>query len=139
MAGFEKLARKTKNRKFRSDIQVYDLLMDRKSRVKYTEDRDYIFTHCDDRFGLLQDGRMRPIADMRGTFKTAMSNLKLDKDEKGKSRVPYQWRHLHAQLSRQAGKSLDDIAEDIGNRITTTERYYVGRGQGTRKGRPIKI
>ena len=113
--------------------------MDRKSRVKHADPRDYIFTHFDDRFGLLPDGRMRPIADMRGTFKTAMTNLKLYKDEKGKNRVPYQWRHLHAQLSRQAGKSLDDIAEDIGNRITTTERYYVGRGQGTRSGRPIKI
>lgn len=139
VAGFEKLARKTKDRKFRCDLQVYDLLMDRKSRVKHADLRDYIFTHFDDRFGLLPDGRMRPIADMRGTFKTAMTNLKLYKDEKGKNRVPYQWRHLHAQLSRQAGKSLDDIAEDIGNRITTTERYYVGRGQGTRKGRPIKI
>ena len=113
--------------------------MNRKSRVKYTEDRDCIFTHFDDRFALLPDGRMRPIADIRRTFKTALSNLKLDKDEKGKNRVPYQWRHLHAQLSRQAGKSIDDIPEDIGNRITTTERYYVGRGQGTRKGRPIKI
>ena len=139
VAGYEKTARKTKDRKFRCDIQVYDLLMDRKSRAKYTGDKDYIFAHFDDRFGLLPDGRMRPIADMRGTFKTAMTNLKLYKDDKGKNRVPYQWRHLHAQLSRQAGKSLDDIAEDIGNRVTTTERYYVGRGQGTRKGKPIKI
>ena len=63
---------------------------------------------------------MRPIGDMRGTFKTAVSNLKLDKDAKEKNRLPYQWRHLHAQLSRQAGKSLEDIEEGIGNRITTT-------------------
>jgi len=139
VAGFEKLARKTKDRKFRADFQVYDLLMDRRSRVHHTNPRDYIFTHFDDRFGRLDDGRIKPIGSFRGTFKTALKNLKLDKDPKGKNRVPYQWRHLHAQLSRQAGKSLDDIAEDIGNKITTTERYYVGRGQGTRKGKPIKI
>ena len=84
--------------------------MDRKNRVNNTDDRNYIFTHFDDRFGLLPNGRMRAISDMRGTFKTAMSNHKLDKDEKGMSRVPYQWRHLHAQLSRQAGKSLDYTA-----------------------------
>lgn len=139
-AAREKLARKTgEGRKFRAHEQVWNLIQDRKSRVRNTQDEDYIFTHFDDRFGRLEDGRAKPVNSFRGTFEKALEAVGLLYDEDGKKHVPYQWRHLHAVLSREQGKALDDIAEDIGNLTTTTERYYVGRGKGLRKGQPIKI
>lgn len=140
VAAREKKARKTGERLFRAHEQVYELLMERKTRVgRYTEDTDYIFTHFDERFGVLENGRIRPINSFRTQFNNVMETLELLHDENGKKRVVYEFRHLHSLLSREQGKSIDDIAEDIGNLTTTTERYYLGRGQGLRKGEPIKI
>lgn len=139
VAAREKLARKTGKRVFRAHIQVYELLMNRKDSSANTAPSDYIFSHYDDRFGTMEDGRYKPIARMRNTFRKALDNLGFLYTEDDVRLTPYQGRHTHALLSRELGKPLDDIAEDIGNLTTTTERFYVGRGQGTRKGSTIKI
>ena len=139
VAAREKLARKTGKRIFRADIQVYDMLMERKARSKHQKSNDYIFCHFDDRFGKLEDGRLKPIARMKTSFQKALDHLGYLYTEEDIKMTPYQGRHTHALLARAQGKPLDDIAEDIGNLTTTTERFYVGRGQGTRKGKPIKI
>jgi len=139
VAAREKLARKTGKRAFRSDIQVYDLLMERKDKVTTNKDDDYVFGHYDDRFGTLENGKRKPIARMRMTFRKALDSLGFLYTDDDIRMTPYQGRHTHALLSRNTGKPLDDIAEDLGNLTTTTERFYVGRGQGSRKGRPIKI
>ena len=57
--------------------------------------------------------------------------------EDGKKRTPYILRHTHAHLMRQAGKPIDDIADDIGNLTTTAQRFYIGKNTGERKGLPI--
>jgi len=139
VAARDKGARKTGKRAFRAHMQVYDMLMERKQYLKNTEADDYIFSHYNDRWGLLPDGRLKPIARMRHTFRKALDNLGFLYTDDDIRMTPYQGRHTHALLSREQGKPLDDIAEDIGNLTTTTERFYVGRGQGTRKGRPIQI
>ena len=139
-AARDKGAKKTgSGRIFRADIQVWDLLEKRKSWVKDTKETDYVFCHYDNRFGIADDGSTLPIKSMRGTFKTALDNLGLLYTDEDVKLTPYIGRHTHALLARELGKPLDDIAEDIGNLTTTTERFYVGRGQGLRKGKPIRI
>ena len=139
VAARDKLARKTGKRIFRAHIQVYDMLMSRKAKADHRNETDYVFCHFDKRFGTMPDGRMKPIGRMRVTFRKALDKLGFLYTEDDIRMTPYQGRHTHALLARELGKPLDDIAEDIGNLTTTTERFYVGRGQGTRKGTPFKI
>ena len=60
-------------------------------------------------------------------------------DSKGNKRTLYIARHTNAQLSRNAGKPIDDIADDIGNLVTTAQRFYIGQNTGERKGLPLDI
>ena len=111
----------------------------RKARASQTKPSDYIFCHFDRRFNYNQEPFIVPIKSMRGTFTKALDRLGMLYTEDDIKLTPYQGRHSHALLARELGKPLDDIAEDIGNLTQTTERFYVGRGQGTRKGKPIRI
>jgi integrase len=139
VAAREKLARKTGQRMFRADMQVWEMLQKRKMKATQKTATDYIFCHFDRRFNYNNEPYVLPIKSMRGTFTKALDNLGMLYTEEDIKLTPYQGRHSHALLARELGKPLDDIAEDIGNLTQTTERFYVGRGQGTRKGKPIRI
>ena len=60
-------------------------------------------------------------------------------DNKGNKRFMYIGRHTNAHISRQAGKLLDDIADDIGDLVSTAERQYIVTKKGNRKGLPLDI
>ncbi len=133
----EKGARKTRNpRTFKISDRVAALLDDRRTRVHYPADEDYIFAHPKTA-NLRWSGRN--IAEVRNTFEKALDACGLLYDEDGKKRTPYIGRHTHAHLARQRGKPLDDIAADIGNLPTTAERFYIRRDEVSRPGQAIDV
>tara|TARA_Y100001934_G_C12317449_1_gene758271 strand:+ start:664 stop:879 length:216 start_codon:yes stop_codon:yes gene_type:complete len=60
-------------------------------------------------------------------------------DSKDNTRTPYVAKHNIAQLSRNVGKPIDDIADDIGNLVTIAQRFYIGQNTGERKVLPLDI
>ena len=76
---------------------------------------------------------------MRNSFNKSMEACDLLYDNKGNKRTMYIGRHTNAHLSRQAGKPIDDIADDIGNLVSTAQRFYIGTNKGDRKGLPLDI
>ena len=131
----EKLARKNnKPRAFKVVNKVNMMLESRRKHSYYTDDDDYIFAHPPNK---IHQGKN--IASMRKTFERAMESTSLLYDNKGKIRTMYMFRHTHANLARQSGKHIDDIADDIGNLTTTAQRFYIGKSMGDRLGLPKDI
>jgi hypothetical protein len=60
-------------------------------------------------------------------------------DSKGNKPKLFIARHTNAPLSRNSDKSIDDIPDDIGNRVTAAQRFYIGHNTGERKGLPLDI
>tara|TARA_B100000519_G_scaffold22546_1_gene15953 strand:+ start:443 stop:1708 length:1266 start_codon:yes stop_codon:yes gene_type:complete len=133
----EKGARKTKKpRIFKITDRANKLLEKRKSIAHYVEPDDYIFAHP--RFAR-ESWRRKNIATMRNTFEKSLDACGLLFDSNGNKRTIYIGRHTHAHLTRNAGKPIDDIADDIGNLTSTAQRFYIGTNTGNRKGLPVDI
>ena len=131
----EKGARKTQtSRRFKITKRVNELLAYQRAITDYADKEDYIFTHPKSK--KLGSGN---ITTFKKNFNTALEACGLLYGDNGKKRTPYILRHTHAHLMRQAGKPIDDIADDIGNLATTAQRFYIGRNTGDRKGLPIDI
>lgn len=134
----EKGARKTnRDRRFKITKRVNELLAFQRAISDYTEKHNYIFTHPSSQADRYGDAN---ITTFKKNFITALTNCNMLIDEDtGKKRTPYILRHTHAHLMREAGKPIDDIADDIGNLATTAQRFYIGRNLGNRTGLPIDI
>ena len=131
----EKGARKTgKERTIKVHSKVNSILAIRRDNVDFTNAEDYIFSHPSFVYS-----KSSPIQSVQKAFNTSMQACELLTDEFGNKRSPYIFRHTHAHLSRNAGKSIDDIANDLGNLVTTAERFYIGINTGDRKGLPFDI
>jgi hypothetical protein len=133
----EKGARRTKKpRAFKVHDKVNHLLEGRRNHLDFADDNDYIFTHP---LFSREKLRRRNIGNLRNTYTKAMDARGLRHDSKGNKPKLYISRHTNAPLSRNAGKSIDDIPDDIGNRVTTAQRFYIGQNTGERKGLPLDI
>lgn len=124
------------SRYFKVAERVVELLEERRNRVDFTENEDYIFAHP----AMARDPLPgRNIGEVRNTFQKALSACGLLYDEQGNKRTPYIGRHTHAHLARRAGKRIDLIAFDIGNLTQTTERFYVRRNAGERLDEAVDV
>jgi len=132
MLAIEKGARRTKKpRDFKVHDKVNRLLERRRNHVDFADDNDYIFTRP--MFGR-EKLRGRNIGNFRNTYTKAMDACGLLHDSKGNKRTRNIARHTNAHLSRNAGKPIDDMADDIGNLVTTAQRFYIGQNTGEKKG-----
>lgn len=133
----EKGARKTETpRRFKITKRVNELLAYQRAITDYPAKHNYIFTHpksFKDRYGESN------ITTFKKNFQTALESCGLLYSEDGKKRTPYILRHTYAHLAREAGKPIDDIADDIGNLATTAQRFYIGHNTGDRIGLPIDV
>ena len=131
----EKGARKTETpRRFKVTQRVNELLAYQRAISDFTQRHNYIFTHPKTKNSEEDNTN---IGSFKKNFALALNMCGLLYGEDGKKRTPYILRHTHAHLMRQAGKPIDDIADDIGNLTTTAQRFYIGKNTGERKGLPI--
>lgn len=131
----EKGARKTETpRRFKVNKRVNEILAYQRAITDYASKHDYVFTHPKSKNN---EQNNQNIGSFKKNFALALRSCGLLYGDDGKKRTPYILRHTHAHLMRQAGKPIDDIADDIGNLTTTAQRFYIGKNTGDRKGLPI--
>ena len=129
----EEGARRTKKpRAVKVNDKVHSLLEERRNHVDLADDNDYIIIHpLFSREKLLR----RNIGNLRNIYIKAMDARGLRHESKGNKPKLFIARHTNAPFSRNSGKSIDDI----GNRVTTAQRLYIGHNTGERKGLPLDI